>query len=153
MGAGGRARARKFAVRFDPPAFILDYEEEGGPAGGGGAGRRRLRVVKLGAILDLGQGQGVRYIARKVVQAFPRRLDRAELRLAQVERLVQRLVDALSGGGGASPRRHHRGGGGPKQAVNGGPRRRKGPHGGTLPGEPRGARGRGLRVRHPAGLR
>ena len=57
--------------------------------------------MKLGAIL--GRGQGARYIARKVVQAFPRRLDRAELRLAQVERLVQRLVDALRGGDGALP--------------------------------------------------
>ena len=110
MGAGGgegaaggaaaarpRSRARKYAVRFGPPAeFILDYEEEPFP------GRRRLRVVKLKDVLE--RGQGARYIARKVIQAFPRRLDRAALRPAQVERLVQRLLDALSGAaGGALP--------------------------------------------------
>lgn len=31
-------RARKFAVRFEPPAFILDYEDVA-------RGKRRLRTV------------------------------------------------------------------------------------------------------------
>ena len=77
MSEGSRLRARRLAVKFDPPCLILeDIRVDGGGAESGA--RPRQRVVRLSKS-DVAKArgcedydEGCRALAAKVAKAFPR---------------------------------------------------------------------------------
>ena len=96
--------ARRLAVRFAPPTVILEYSE------GAEASKRRLRIVRLGVLLD--QDLTVDQVSKRVLRSFPRRLDRKSFKEEQVRALVAqlhaRVAEAKLNG---TPRGSMRGGG------------------------------------------
>ena len=129
----GDFKARRYAVKFNPPRFILEYADD--------TGKTRTRSVRAPTRLSRRSGVhpdvppsdptvvpprvpltpprphdppqiGVRIpedpdpdaIVADVTRAFPRRLDRAGVRREQVLGLVRRMLDAARGAGPRPPR-------------------------------------------------
>ena len=127
----GDFKARRYAVKFNPPRFILEYADD--------TGKTRTRSVRAPTRLSRRSGVhpdvppsdptvvpprvpltpprphdppqiGVRIpedpdpdaIVADVTRAFPRRLDRAGVRREQVLGLVRRMLDAARGAGSSS---------------------------------------------------
>eukprot|EP00197_Chlamydomonas_leiostraca_P007709 CAMPEP_0202883886 /NCGR_PEP_ID=MMETSP1391-20130828/40127_1 /ASSEMBLY_ACC=CAM_ASM_000867 /TAXON_ID=1034604 /ORGANISM="Chlamydomonas leiostraca, Strain SAG 11-49" /LENGTH=192 /DNA_ID=CAMNT_0049566979 /DNA_START=137 /DNA_END=712 /DNA_ORIENTATION=+ len=78
---GGSYKARRYALKFDPPCIFLEYEDL--------EGKRRVRAVKISKIVP---GMDADRLARKVIRSFPRKLDMASVKYDQVRKLVSRLV-------------------------------------------------------------
>jgi len=95
--------ARRLAVRFAPPTVILEYSEGDGSGGASAARKRRLRIVRLGVLME--QDLTVEQLAKRVLRSFPRRLDRRTLKEEQVRALVAqlpaRVAEAKASGVGA----------------------------------------------------
>lgn len=113
---------RRFAVKFNPPRFLLEYSD---------GGKKRVRSVRSHVFpvasrapskcrlfppfsssltpthrhsppqvgINVPDGMDVDTLAMGVIDTFPRRLDRTKVRLSQVTRLVRRLVDHVKGVG------------------------------------------------------
>ncbi|GIL70347.1 hypothetical protein Vretimale_3467 [Volvox reticuliferus] len=83
----GSYKAKRYAVKFQPPCIFLEYEDT--------TRRRRVRAVKLNGIQA---NVDVDRLTKKVIRSFPRRLDPTSVKYDQVRRLVVSLVDFLSAG-------------------------------------------------------
>uniref|UniRef100_A0A7S1SUS5 Centrosomal protein of 19 kDa n=1 Tax=Tetraselmis chuii TaxID=63592 RepID=A0A7S1SUS5_9CHLO len=79
-------KARRYAIKYDPPTIILEYETP--------AKEKRLRSVK---VQDIQQDADVDRLTKKIIQSFPRKLDRRSVSSEQVRRLVVKLVQSLQG--------------------------------------------------------
>lgn len=111
---------RRFAVKFNPPRFLLEYSDgvktrvrsvrpRSPTRRAFFVGqkcrlfppfpRRRATTPRLPAQvgIDVPEGMDVDTLATGVIDTFPRRLDRRKVRLSQVTRLVRRLVDHVRG--------------------------------------------------------
>jgi hypothetical protein len=75
-------KAKRYAVKYDPPAIYLEYEDE--------QMLPRVRVVKLNKIES---DTDIDRLTRKVTRSFPRRLDPASVKHDQVRKLIKKLVD------------------------------------------------------------
>lgn len=73
-------KPQRFAIKFNPPRFILEYSDDV---------KTRLRTVNVRIVPEA----DVNIITKQVVKAFPRRIDRTAIKVDQVKRLVQRLID------------------------------------------------------------
>mmetsp|Transcript_29694 Transcript_29694/g.83712 ORF Transcript_29694/g.83712 Transcript_29694/m.83712 type:complete len:236 (-) Transcript_29694:248-955(-) len=78
-----QCQARRYAIKYDPPTIILEYETP--------ANEKRLRSVK---VQDVHQDADIDDLTKKVIRSFPRKLDRKSVRFEQVQRLVEKLVKA-----------------------------------------------------------
>ncbi|GLI58883.1 hypothetical protein VaNZ11_000652 [Volvox africanus] len=83
----GSYKAKRYAVKFQPPCIFLEYEDT--------TRRRRVRAVKLNGVQP---NVDVDRLTKKVIRSFPRRLDPTSVKYDQVRRLVVSLVDFLSAG-------------------------------------------------------
>ena len=111
---------RRFAVKFNPPRFLLEYSDgvktrvrsvrpRSRPAPSPSAKSavslppfpRRRHPSRLPAQVGIKvpEGMDADALATGVIDTFPRRLDRSKVRLSQVTRLVRRLVDHVRGVG------------------------------------------------------
>ncbi|GIL47416.1 hypothetical protein Vafri_4238 [Volvox africanus] len=83
----GSYKAKRYAVKFQPPCIFLEYEDT--------TRRRRVRAVKLNGVQA---NVDVDRLTKKVIRSFPRKLDPTSVKYDQVRRLVVSLVDFLGAG-------------------------------------------------------
>lgn len=77
-------RAKRYAVKFDPPCIFLEYEDE--------TSQRRVRAVKLNKIdptIDVDR------LTRKIIRSFPRKLDATTIKYGQIRKLVAKVVERV----------------------------------------------------------
>ena len=82
----------RFAVRFTPPRFVLEYSDE--------IGKTRTRVVNVtvpgDGDGDVSSEKNIEKVTTDVLRAFPRRLQCSKVTKTQVERLVGKMMDSVS---------------------------------------------------------
>lgn len=74
-------KARRFALRKEPPAVFLEYQDA--------VGKTRVRTVHLN---KLSPADDAHKLTQKVIRAFPRKLDPSSLKQEQIFQLVERLL-------------------------------------------------------------
>ena len=81
-------KAKRYAVKYNPATIVLEYETP--------THEKRLRSVK---VQGLDESSDVEMLTEKVIRSFPRNLDRKSVSVKQVQRLVEKLIQAadLSG--------------------------------------------------------
>ncbi|GFR46471.1 hypothetical protein Agub_g8048 [Astrephomene gubernaculifera] len=97
----GCYRAKRYALKFDPPCIFLEYEDI--------SKKRRVRAVKLTTVQA---STDVDRLTRKVIRSFPRKLDSASVKYDQVRKLVVKLLDYLAANEAAAAAGSHLNGGG-----------------------------------------
>lgn len=112
---------RRFAVKFNPPRFLLEYSDgvktrvrSVRPRSRPASSPSAKSAVSLSPFppadavpprlpaqvgIKVPEGMDADALATGVIDTFPRRLDRSKVRLSQVTRLVRRLVDHVRGVG------------------------------------------------------
>ena len=76
-------KAMRYAVKYNPATIVLEYETP--------AHEKRLRSVKVQGLDD---SADVAMLTEKVIRSFPRNLDRNSVSVKQVQRLVEKLIEA-----------------------------------------------------------
>ncbi|KAG1659220.1 hypothetical protein FOA52_008989 [Chlamydomonas sp. UWO 241] len=97
----GTCRAKRFALKYDPPCIFLEYVDA--------SGKTRVREVKMSKVTPDVEADR---LTRKVIRSFPRQIDPASVKYDQVRKLVVKVLEhvrkAAVGGGaqavGASSR-------------------------------------------------
>ncbi|KAG2494559.1 hypothetical protein HYH03_007326 [Edaphochlamys debaryana] len=98
--AEGGYRAKRYAVKFQPPVIFLEYEDS--------SKKRRVRAVKLNGVQP---SVDVDRLTKKVIRSFPRKLEAPSVKYDQVRKLVVKLLEYLAanapptanGGTGTAP--------------------------------------------------
>ncbi|GAX80124.1 hypothetical protein CEUSTIGMA_g7562.t1 [Chlamydomonas eustigma] len=82
--ASSQCRATRYAVKFEPPCFCLEYQDE--------SAQKRVRQVKLTKICN---GEDPDRLTKKIIRSFPRHLDARGIKHAQIRKLVLKLLEHI----------------------------------------------------------